>query len=212
MICAIVLAAGRSRRMGSQKLLLPFAGTTVIGHVVDQLLASAVDRTCVVAGHQAERIAAELAGRRVEVVVNSAYQSGMLSSVRCGLRALPPQCRAVLVALGDQPSITSALVDEMLRAFAAGGRDILVPVHQGRRGHPILLSLRFRDEVLSRYDDVGLRGLLRAHPDDVLELPAASDAILWDMDRPEDYQRQLRAPPPGARPPGGGPRRPRRRR
>jgi molybdenum cofactor cytidylyltransferase len=190
MICAIVLAAGRSRRMGTQKLLLPLAGTTVIGHVVDQLLASVLDDIYVVTGHQADRVGAELAGRRVHVVVNADYEAGMLSSVRCGLRALPRACEGVLVALGDQPSITSALVNEMVRAFAAGESGIVVPVHEGRRGHPLLFSVRFADEVLTRHGDVGLRGLLRAHPDDVLELPGGSEAVLSDMDYPDDYRRE----------------------
>ena len=190
MICAIVLAAGRSRRMGTQKLLLPLAGTTVIGHVVDQLLASALDGIYVVTGHQADRVGAELAGRRVHVVVNGDYEAGMLSSVRCGLRALPRRCEGVLVALGDQPSVTSALVNEMVRAFAACESGIVVPVHEGRRGHPLLFSVRFADEILTRHDDVGLRGLLRAHPDDVLELPGGSQAVLSDMDCPEDYRRE----------------------
>jgi molybdenum cofactor cytidylyltransferase len=190
MICAIVLAAGRSRRMGTQKLLLPLAGTTVIGHVVDQLLTSVLGGIYVVTGHQADRVGAELAGRRVHVVVNADYEAGMLSSVRCGLRALPRACEGVLVALGDQPSITSALVNEMVRAFAAGESGIVVPVHEGRRGHPLLFSVRFADEVLTRHDDVGLRGLLRAHPDDVLELPGGSQAVLSDMDCPDDYQRE----------------------
>ena len=199
MICAIVLAAGRSRRMGTQKLLLPFAGTTVIGHVVDELLAASVEEVHVVAGLRAGRIAAELAGRRVHLVTNPDPEAGMLSSVRCGLRALPPECTAALVALGDQPSITSATVDDMVRAFAAADRGILVPVHSGRRGHPLMFAAAYRDEVLTRFDDVGLRGLLRAHPDDVLEWPANSPAVLSDMDRPADYQRELDGTAPGDR-------------
>ena len=89
MICAVVLAAGLSSRMGVQKLLLPFGGKTVIGHIVDQLLASTVGEVHVVVGHEAERLSAELSGRAVSFVTNPEYKSGMLSSVRCGLRNLP---------------------------------------------------------------------------------------------------------------------------
>ena len=105
MICAVVLAAGLSRRMGVQKLLLPFAGKTVIAHIVDQILASNIDDIYVVVGHESERVRRELSERNVTIVSNPDYESGMLSSVRCGLAALPEECRAVLVALGDQPSI-----------------------------------------------------------------------------------------------------------
>lgn len=191
MICAIVLAAGCSRRMGAQKLLLPFGGKTVIAHIVDQLLASTVDEVHVVVGYRAKRIGKELSGRPVSIVKNSNYKSGMLSSVRCGLAALPQQCKAVLVALGDQPSITSRLIDQMLQSFAATEEQILVPLYRGKRGHPILLSELYRREILNDYDSVGLRGLLHAHPDDVLELTVSTGAVLCDMDCPEDYRREL---------------------
>ncbi len=192
MICAIVLAAGRSSRMGAQKLLLEFAGTTVIGHIVDQLLASRIDSIHVVVGHQGDRVAEELTGRNVSIVVNPNPQAGMLSSVRCGLGALQPECDAALVALGDQPTISATLVDRMIQTFASGEEGIVVPVHDRRRGHPLLFRAGYRDEILTHYDDVGLRGLLRAHRDDIIELPADSDAVLSDMDYPDDYDRMLK--------------------
>jgi molybdenum cofactor cytidylyltransferase len=192
--CAVVLAAGRSRRMGKgvQKLLLPLGGTTVVGRVVDELLRSELGRVIVVAGPDG-RIAQALDGRPVTLVTNPDPEADMLDSVRCGLRALPAECDAVLVALGDQPGLTSGLVNEMLRAYAACGRGILVPVHAGRRGHPLLFSTRYRDEVLTRFDGEGLRALPKAHPEDVLELPVAGAAILEDVDDPGDYLRALRA-------------------
>jgi molybdenum cofactor cytidylyltransferase len=179
--------------MGVQKLLLPFAGATVIGHVVDQLLASVLDRVHVVVGVRGDRIAAALAGRSVRLVTNPDREAGMLSSVRCGFGALPPECEAALVALGDQPAVTTDLVNQMVRAFDAAPEGIVVPVFGGKRGHPLLLATRYRREVLTRHDAVGLRGLARAHPEDVLEVPAATDAVLSDMDYPEDYRRELKA-------------------
>jgi len=191
MICAIVLAAGRSRRMGVQKLLLPFDGKTVIAHIVDQLLASHVDEVHVVVGCQGKQISRELSGRPVSIVNNPNYKSGMLSSVRCGLRELPQQWQAVLVALGDQPSITAKLIDQMLRSFATTEKGILVPLYHGKRGHPILFSEVYRNEILTHYDNVGLRGLLYAHRDDLFELSVSTSAVLSDMDCPEDYRREL---------------------
>ena len=191
MICAVVLAAGLSRRMGVQKLLLPFGSKTVIAHIVDQLLASTVDEVHVVVGHQAERISAELSGRAVSIVNNPYYKSGMLSSVRCGLRNLPEDCRAVMVVLGDQPSVTTGLVDQMLQSFATTEKNILVPLHKGKRGHPLMFSSHYRDEILTQYGDVGLRGVLHCHPDDIHELVVSDDSVLCDMDYPEDYRREL---------------------
>ncbi len=191
MICAIVLAAGESRRMGSHKLLLPFGSTTIIAHIVDQLLRSAVSKVLVVVGHDEQRVADQLSGSSVEIVTNPNYKAGMLSSVRCGLQALPQECEAVLVALGDQPAVTSELVDEMARSFSATDKGILVPVYRGRRGHPLLFSGHYRDEILTHYDDVGLRGLMRTHPDDILDMDVSTPAVLSDMDYPEDYRREL---------------------
>ena len=191
MICSIVLAAGLSSRMGVQKLLLPFGGKTVISHIVDQLLASSIGEVHVVVGHEAERISAELSGRAVSVVNNPNYKSGMLSSVRRGLRNLPEKCRAVMVVLGDQPSITTELIEQMLQSFAATEKSILVPLYKGKRGHPILFSSQYRDEILTQYGDVGLRGLLRGHSGDIFELAVSTASVLCDMDCPEDYRREL---------------------
>jgi len=191
MICAVVLGAGLSSRMGAQKLLLPFGGKTVIAHIADQLLASSVDQVIVVVGHKGRKVGEELSGRKVTIVENPDYESGMLSSVRCGLSHLPANCSAILVALGDQPSITPQLVDKVLQAFAATEKRILVPLYNGRRGHPLLFSTFYRDEVLTGFDEVGLRGLLHAHPEDVFELTVSSSAVLSDMDCPEDYRREL---------------------
>jgi molybdenum cofactor cytidylyltransferase len=190
MNCAIVLAAGMSTRMGAHKVLLPLGATTVIAHVVDALARSAIDRTFVVVGHEGARVAEALAGHAATIVANPDYAAGMLSSVRAGLRALPGECGAALIALGDQPRIDAALVDAMLRAFAASGKGIVVPVFGGARGHPLLCSTRYRDEILAAYDEVGLRGLLGAHADDVLELRAADAAVLADLDTPDDYARE----------------------
>jgi molybdenum cofactor cytidylyltransferase len=191
MIAAIVLAAGESRRMGTQKLLLPFGSVTVVETIVDELSASAVDEIVVVVGHEGERVARVLADRPVKVVANADYADGMLSSVRCGLASLPPDCDAVLIALGDQPEISRRLVDKMIDTFAGSEKGILVPVHEGRRGHPLLFSAGYIDEIMSQYDDEGLRGLLHAHPDEVNELDVPTDAVLADMDYPEDYAKTL---------------------
>jgi len=191
MICAIVLAAGESRRMGCQKLLLPFGSKTVIGHVVHELLRSDLDAVYVVVGHEGNRISEELFRNLVTVVTNPDYKLGMLSSVRCGLQAVSQHCDKVLVALGDQPAITSELVNEMVQSFSTADKGILVPVYHGERGHPILFSTRYRDEIMTSFDDSGLRGLLQSHPDDIFELTVSIPTVLSDIDSPEDYRREL---------------------
>jgi molybdenum cofactor cytidylyltransferase len=96
-----------------------------------------------------------------------------------------------MVVLGDQPSITTGLIDKMLQSFATTEKSILVPLHKHKRGHPILFSSHYSDEILTQYSDVGLRGLLHSHSDDVFELDVTTSSVLFDMDYPEDYQREL---------------------
>lgn len=115
----------------------------------------------------------------------------MLSSVRCGILGLPAGCSGAMVVLGDQPSITPQLIRELLRHFDRDARGIIVPTYDGRRGHPLLLSASYFEEVLTRFDEVGLRGLLAAHPADVREVPTAC-RVIDDMDTPHDYARELR--------------------
>ena len=192
MICAIVLAAGRSVRMGTQKLLLPLAGKPLIARVVDEVLRSPVDEILVVTGVDGARISQALAGRRVRFVANPAPEGDMLSSVRCGLRVLPGPCRAVLVALGDQPWLTAELVAKLVEEFREDGRSIVVPIHGKRRGHPLLFSARFCEEVLYSFDGVGLRGVLEAHPVEISEVAVEAAHELDDVDTPADYHRLTR--------------------
>jgi molybdenum cofactor cytidylyltransferase len=192
MIAAIVPAAGLSRRMGTAKQLLPFAGRSVIGWIVDQILASRVGEVCVVVGHQEDLVRQALAGRPVRFAVNPDYErSDMLTSIRCGLATLPAGCRAILIALGDQPSIRAELIDALDDARATTKRGIIVPVYGQRRGHPVLIDVRYRSEILSDYHQLGLRGLLAARSEDVFELSVENPGVLCDIDYREDYEREL---------------------
>ena len=147
----------------------------------------------VVVGRDAEFIRQTLHKRPVSFVENPDPEGDMLSSVRCGLRALPDSCEAILVALGDQPGITHELVRDLIRTFRKTSRGIIVPAHAGRRGHPLLFAARFRDEVLTCHDHVGLRGLVASHPDEIFEVTTTTASVLEDLDTPEDYQRHLKS-------------------
>jgi molybdenum cofactor cytidylyltransferase len=189
MIGAVVLAAGRSRRMGTQKLLLPWRGKALIAHVVDAVQASPVAPVCVVTGADGSAVAKALAGRQVQFVGNPDGEGDMLSSVRCGLRALPAACVAALVVLGDQPTITAEAITALLAAARASACGIVVPVCAGRRGHPLCIARRHWAEILSGFQGVGLRGLLAGQAADVLEVPMRDARGFGDVDRPEDYRR-----------------------
>ena len=191
MIWAVVLAAGESRRMGTQKLLLPFAETTVVGAVVRAALASRAGRTLVVLG--ADRVAVQESVdtwrlRKIEFAVNENYPLGMLSSIQAGFKALPTDADAAVVMLGDQPFLPAKVVDAVIEAYRTSGKGIVIPVFRGRRGHPVLVDLKYRDEVLGLDPADGLRRLMRAHPGDIHEIDVDDANILRDMDTPEDYR------------------------
>ncbi len=187
MIWAVILAAGESRRMGTQKLLLPFGETTVVGAVVGTALASRVDRVLAVLGADRDAVRQELEPLGIDFAINENFAEGMLSSVQAGFRALPADAEAAVVMLGDQPFLPARVVDAVVEAFRQSGKGIVVPAFQGRRGHPVLIGLKYRDEVLALDPKDGLRRLMRAHPEDVFEAEVEDANILRDMDVPEDY-------------------------
>lgn len=189
MIGAVILAAGRSRRMGTPKLLLPLRGRPVIDWVVTAVAASKVQHTVVVVGAPDEAIRAALTGRPVSFAVNRSSESEMLDSLRVGLRSLVPECTHTLVVLGDQPTIKASLIDGLLQAAESSGRGIAVPTHGRRRGHPTLIASRHYEELMRGFDAEGLRGLLRLHSDDIVEVESADASSLFDLDTPEDYER-----------------------
>jgi molybdenum cofactor cytidylyltransferase len=189
-IWAIVLAAGESLRMGTQKLLLPFGETTVIETIVRAALDSSVDETLVVLGADRKQIRGVLQSYPLTFAVNDNYRSGMLSSVQTGFEALPGGAEAAVVMLGDQPSVAPEVIDSLVGGFRERGRGIVVPVYAGRRGHPVLIDAGYRSEILGLDPAVGLKQLVRGHPEDVLEVAAASASVLKDMDRPRDYKAE----------------------
>jgi len=193
LIWAVVLAAGESRRMGTQKLLMPYGKQTVVEAVVSTAEASRVDRVMIVLGADKEEVrsAVEPAAERergVVFTVNEDHALGMLSSIQAGFRALPEDAEAAVVMLGDQPFLPARVVDAVVSAYRESGRGIVVPVYEDRRGHPLLVDMKHRAEVLRLDPAVGLRQLLRAHVEDVLEVEVGEPSILRDLDTPQDYQ------------------------
>lgn len=187
--------------MGTNKLLLPLAGSTVIARVVDACLGAPADCVLVVTRSGDRGVRAALDGRAVTFVENPRTDGDMLESVRCGLRALPAAAETVLVCPGDHPTLEATLVGRLLEAFRARRTGILVPVHQGRRGHPLVFAVRYRDELLTMHEGVGLRGLLQSHAADVSEWSVQDGAVLEDLDTPADYLQARRASGQPASPP-----------
>ncbi len=197
-VAAIILAAGESRRMGFPKALLPIDGQTFVERIVGALAASRVGSIVVVLGAQHERIAAETQLAPARIVLNPDWPQGQLSSLTTGLRALPMAgLDAVVMALVDHPLIEASIVDALVAGFEATGPAIVVPIHEGRRGHPVLFAARLVPELLAAPVDEGARAVVRAHAAEVLEVPTPAPGVLADIDTPALYAQWVsRSPPP----------------
>jgi molybdenum cofactor cytidylyltransferase len=188
LIWALVLAAGESRRMGRSKQLLPFEDKTILEAVIDHITQSTVDETLVVLGSNRDNIEEVIKDLPVKSVYNPHFKEGMLSSVQKGFVSLPDEAEAVLVFLGDQPMVPSSVIDQIVNAYHSTDKRIVLPVYEHKRGHPILISTKYRKEVANLNPKIGLRELIHNHAQDILEVDIDSSSILEDIDTPEDYK------------------------
>jgi molybdenum cofactor cytidylyltransferase len=198
-IAALVLAAGLSRRMGkANKLLAEIDGAPMVARAADAVLGSKAQPVLVVTGHEAERVRGVLDGKKLGFVHNPDYGSGLASSLKRGLAALPPDVDGVLVCLGDMPRISSAQIDRLIAAFnPVEGRAICVPTYRGKRGNPVLLARRFFAEMQHLKGDTGARPLIGQHHEVVAEVEMEDDGVLIDVDSPDKLVK-LRAQGGGA--------------
>ena len=196
---AVILAAGSSRRMGSQKLLLPFGKSTIIETVIDNVLSSSIDHVMVLLGANQEKIQDTISNLPVQFCHNKEHDSGMLSSVICGIRSLPADAVSALIYLGDQPDIPPAVTNSVIAAYKEELVGIVIPVHANRRGHPLLVDMKYRKEIESLNLEEGLRSLRHHFPDDVMEVEVDEPGILVDIDTREDYKKATKAAPPESR-------------
>lgn len=187
MISAIVLAAGQSRRMERNKMLLPFGTSTVIETVVTEIAAcGSVHDMVVVTGYEHEQVAALLSKHRARCVFNPAYaQAEMLVSIQVGLCALNDETTAALIALGDQPGIQRNVVQRVVDAHAPG--TLVIPSYHMKRGHPILIDRALWPGILSLPAAAILRDYVRAHAAQIRYVEVETDSVLRDVDTLEDY-------------------------
>ena len=200
MISAILLAAGESRRMGRPKQLLAWQGKTLLLHILETLLGSDADEVILVLGHEADRIRESLPPLPITITINPDYRQGMASSLRRGLLAMDPGSEAFLLCLADQPGIGPEIMNTIIRAFrqADPRRGIVRPVFRGRRGHPVLIGAQYLKEALRLLEgDVGARQILLNHPEDILDVEMQGDAVLKDIDTPEEYRAYTKEAGPG---------------
>lgn len=187
-VAAVVMAAGRSRRMAPHNKLLVAdkAGKPMIARVVDNVLSSKARPILVVTGHQAEQVEHALGGRPVQYVHATDYANGLSASLKAGIAAVPPECAAAIVCLGDMPLVTGRMIDRLLQMYDPDeGRLIVLPTFRGKQGNPMVWDRRFFPEILQITGDSGARFLVGKHADAVAEVEMADDAVLRDFDTTE---------------------------
>jgi molybdenum cofactor cytidylyltransferase len=193
-VAAIILAAGRSTRMGGpNKLLAELSGKKLVRIATEQALASKAVEVIVVTGHQAELVEQALVGLKVKFVRNPNFAGGLASSVRAGIAAVSDNADGAVICLGDMPLIDAGLVDRLIDAFAPElGNLIVVPVADSRRGNPVLWSRRFFNELMTLDGDIGARHLIARHAEAVAEVPVEGNGAFLDIDTPQALEAARR--------------------
>ena len=191
MLAAVVLSAGKSERMGGRpKALLQLKGKTFLEHVLESIARSGIPQAVVVVGHHRSEI--EEAFPSLPLVFNPNYEQGMSTSVQAGIRALPPGVESAGVFLVDQPRIEPETILSVTSQLRPG--HIVLPVHEGRRGHPVFFSADLFSEILELKPDQGLNVVVRRDPQRIIEVPVKNLGILQDIDTPDELAKLLREP------------------
>jgi molybdenum cofactor cytidylyltransferase len=197
MLAAIILSGGASQRMGSPKALLPYQGRPFLEHLLDVTTHPKIDTRRVVLGAHAELIADAVRLAANEVVINEDWEQGQLSSIRAGIRSLPAGTDGVILCLIDHPLITAGLIDDLIGRFY-GDRTakplIVLPIYQGKRGHPVLFSAGVYDELLAAPMDQGARSVVWAHAGEIAEVITAEQGCVLNLNDPETVRRVLDQP------------------
>lgn len=191
-IAAVVLAAGRSSRMGEAKQLLRLGECTVLERTLENVRRSKVDEIVLVLGFSAEMIRRQLPAvllDGIEVVVNPEFEQGMAGSLREGLGAVSPQADAALIVLADQPFARSGTMDKIVERYRDSSAEIVIPFYKGQRGNPVLLDRSVFPEVMALKGDMGCRAIFGSHTEGIVEVDVDDAGVLLDIDSREDYER-----------------------
>jgi molybdenum cofactor cytidylyltransferase len=194
-ISAILLGAGESKRMGRDKLMLPWGNKTVLDHCLEVLLRSETREVVVVVRSQSvkfeERINTYPAfmRKKIKVVVNSDYPGGMSSSIRMGLKSIYLKSEGVLIALGDQPLLKTTTINALIHAFLHGKRKIAIPFYHNKRGNPVLFGRGYIRGLMLLRGDTGGRSIIETHPEEVVRVRTRSEAVIRDVDTWGEYRR-----------------------
>jgi len=190
-ICGVLLAAGKSRRFGeANKLLVEIHGTPLVRRMAERLLESRLANVVVVTGFESERVRQALSGLHVQCVDNPDFETGLASSLRGGIGSVSDEASGAMIALGDMPGVTTALVDQLIDAFEGeeSGK-IVFPTCDGRQRNPVIWPKRYFAPLLSLQGDSGAKRLISANQDAAFGVPVEDDAVFRDIDDPANLAK-----------------------
>jgi molybdenum cofactor cytidylyltransferase len=191
MLAAVILSGGASRRMGSPKALLSYQGRPFLEHLLEVAHHPKIGVRRVVLGAHADPIAKEVNLATDEIVINEDWERGQLSSIQAALRSLPPQTDGMVLLLIDHPLISSALVDDLVGTFYSSGKSIVLPVYEGRRGHPVIFSSALYQELMNAPLETGARSVVWAHSDEVQIVQTNEEGCVLNLNDPDTLQKAL---------------------
>jgi molybdenum cofactor cytidylyltransferase len=190
-ISAIILAAGKSTRMGKQKLRMQLGQRSILEHTVDNYLNAKIDEVVVVVGYEANEIKQLLAHKPLIIIHNPRYNDGIGTSISAGIQYVKESAQMLVIALADQPYIRSDIINFLVDKHRDSNKGITVPVYKGTRGNPVIFSSSYRKELLELQGDTGGRQVTDRHPDDVLEIDMEFEEVTIDIDTMDSYYKAI---------------------
>jgi molybdenum cofactor cytidylyltransferase len=193
MLAAVILSGGASSRMGSPKALLPYQGRPFLEHLLEVTTHPKIGVRRVVLGAHAEAIGKGVILNPEEVVINAAWQRGQLSSIQLALRSLPEGTDGILVCPVDHPLVSASMINGLVDQFYASRAPVVIPVFEGRRGHPVIFSAELYGELENASHELGARSVVWAHKEEVREYITAEEGCVVNLNDPATFTRMTRS-------------------
>lgn len=195
MLAAVILSGGASSRMGSPKALISYQGRPFLEHLLEVTQHPKISVRRVVLGAHAEPIAQAIPLSAGEIVINPDWEKGQLSSIHVAMHSLPSGLDGLLLCLIDHPLISKVLVNDLIGAFYSSQAPVVLPVFEGRRGHPVIFSSQLFPELLAAPFDVGARAVVWAHRGELCQFPTNEEGCVLNLNDPETFDRAVRPRP-----------------